>query len=83
MKHLTRLEHLTNTFDTIEKCIKQSMFTMVFKRRYENVKTMYKHTILTYSRTENIKCLQGKFMWKLLDKKQTEHSNYHCTTMRK
>ena len=49
MKHLTRLEHLTNTFDTIEKCIKQSMFTMVFKRRYENVKTMYKHfNILSY-----------------------------------
>ena len=53
--------------DKIEKCIKHSMRTMLFKNRYDNGKPFYKHlNILPL--TKNIKLLQGKFIWKLLAK---------------
>ena len=57
--------------DKIDKCIKRSMCTMLFKNRFDNVKPFYKHlNILPL--TKNIKLLQGKFMWKLLAKKHPD-----------
>ena len=54
-------------FDKIDKCIKRSMRTMLFKNRFDNVKAFYKHlNILPL--TKNVKLLQGKFMWKILAK---------------
>ena len=57
--------------DKIDKCIKRSMCTMLFKNRFDNVKQFYKHlNILPL--TKNIKLLQGKFIWKLLAKKHPD-----------
>ena len=57
--------------DKIDKCIKRSMCTVLFKNRFDNVKPFYKHlNILPL--TKNIKLLQGKFMWKLLAKKHPD-----------
>ena len=47
------------------------MRTMLFKNRFDNVKPFYKHlNILPL--TNNMKLLQGKFMWKLLAKKHPD-----------
>ena len=43
-------------FDKIDKCIKRSMRTMLFK--HLNILPL----------TKNVKLLQGKFMWKILAK---------------
>ena len=66
--------------DKIDKCIKRSMHTMLFKNRFDNLKPFYKHLNIICL-TKNIKLLQGKFMRKLLAKKHpdsiTEHFPLH------
>ena len=50
----------------IDKSIKKSMHVMQFKGKYGLIKPFYEYLkILPLS--ENIKLLQGKFMWKLLN----------------
>ena len=47
------------------------MHTVLFKNRFDNVKPFYKQlNILPL--TNNMKLLQGKFMWKLLAKKHPD-----------
>ena len=47
------------------------MHTVLFKNRFDNVKPFYKHlNILPL--TNNMKLLQGKFMWKHLAKKHPD-----------
>lgn len=71
MEHLRGGRSTSKYADKIEKCIKQSMRTMLFHNRYGNVIPFYKHlNILPLE--ENIKLLQGKFVWTFLAKKQPD-----------
>ena len=67
MERLRGAEHLIKNLDKIEKYIKRSMCTMLFKNRFDNVKPFYKHLNIP-PLTKIIKLLQGKFMWELLTK---------------